>query len=65
MTVIQIACNLEYHIVRNGSTVQKQGLNDDEITVFDSPGIAIQDRMAAGAIFESAQEMKQVQYIDF
>ena len=36
-----------------------------EITVFDSSGIAIQDLTAALAIFDAAQEMNQVQYIDF
>lgn len=39
--------------------------SDAEITVFDSSGIAIQDLMAAAAVFEAAIEMDQVQYIDF
>lgn len=39
--------------------------SDSEITVFDSSGIAIQDLMAAAAVFEAAIEMDQVQYIDF
>jgi len=39
--------------------------SDSQITVFDSSGIAIQDRAVAGAIFEAAQEMNRVQYIDF
>ncbi|MFT5502219.1 MAG: ornithine cyclodeaminase/alanine dehydrogenase-like protein (mu-crystallin family), partial [Woeseiaceae bacterium] len=39
--------------------------SDSEITVFDSSGIAIQDLMAAAAMFEAAQEMNQVQYVDF
>ena len=40
-------------------------ISDSQITVFDSSGIAIQDLMVAGAIFEAAQKMSQVQYIDF
>ncbi len=36
-----------------------------QITVFDSSGIAIQDLTVAGAIFEAAQKMSQIQYIDF
>lgn len=36
-----------------------------EITIFDSSGIAIQDLTTAQAIFKAAQEMNQVQYIDF
>jgi ornithine cyclodeaminase len=39
--------------------------SDTEITVFDSSGIAIQDLAAASAIFEAAQQMDQIQYIDF
>jgi ornithine cyclodeaminase/alanine dehydrogenase-like protein (mu-crystallin family) len=39
--------------------------SDTEITVFDSSGIAIQDLAVAGAIFEAAQKMGQVQHIDF
>jgi ornithine cyclodeaminase/alanine dehydrogenase-like protein (mu-crystallin family) len=39
--------------------------SDTEITLFDSSGIAIQDLTVAGAIFEAAQKMGQVQYIDF
>ena len=39
--------------------------SDTEITVFDSSGIAIQDLMAAGAIFAAAKKMNQIQYIDF
>ena len=38
---------------------------DAEITVFDSSGIASQDLAVAGAVFEAAQELNQVQYIDF
>ena len=38
---------------------------DTEVTVFDSSGIAIQDLAVAGAIFEAAQQMSQIQYIDF
>jgi ornithine cyclodeaminase len=40
-------------------------ISDTEITVFDSSGIAIQDLGVAGAIFEAAQKMGQVQHIDF
>ncbi len=40
-------------------------ISDDQITVFDSSGIAIQDLAVAGAIFEAAQQMDQIQYIDF
>ena len=36
-----------------------------EITVFDSSGIAIQDLAVAGAIFAAAQQMSQIQHIDF
>jgi ornithine cyclodeaminase len=36
-----------------------------EITVFDSSGIAIQDLTVARAVFDRAQEIGQVQYIDF
>ena len=39
--------------------------SDAEITVFDSSGIAIQDLAVAGVIFEAAQQMSQIQYIDF
>lgn len=39
--------------------------SDNQITVFDSSGIAIQDLTVAGAIFEAAQEMGHVQHIDF
>jgi ornithine cyclodeaminase len=39
--------------------------SDTQITVFDSSGIAIQDLAVAGAIFETAQQMSQIQYIDF
>jgi ornithine cyclodeaminase len=39
--------------------------SDTEITVFDSSGIAIQDLAVAGTIFEAAQQMNQIQYIDF
>jgi ornithine cyclodeaminase/alanine dehydrogenase-like protein (mu-crystallin family) len=38
--------------------------SDGEITVFDSSGIAIQDLMAAEAVYVAAREMNQVQYID-
>jgi ornithine cyclodeaminase len=40
-------------------------VSDAEITVFDSSGIAIQDLAVAGAILKAAQQMDQVQYIDF
>ncbi len=40
-------------------------ISDTQITVFDSSGIAIQDLAVAGAIFEAAQQMSQIQYIDF
>jgi ornithine cyclodeaminase len=40
-------------------------ISDTQITVFDSSGIAIQDLTVAGAIFEAAQKMGQIQYIDF
>jgi ornithine cyclodeaminase len=39
--------------------------SDGEITVFDSSGIAIQDLMAAAAVYEAAKQMNQVQYINF
>ncbi len=38
---------------------------DTQITVFDSSGIAIQDLAVAGAIFEAAQQMSRVHYIEF
>ncbi len=40
-------------------------ISETQITVFDSSGIAIQDLTVAGAIFEAAQKMNQIQYIDF
>ncbi len=40
-------------------------VSDDEITVFDSSGIAIQDLLVAGAVFDAAEDLDQVQYIDF
>jgi ornithine cyclodeaminase len=40
-------------------------ISDTQITVFDSSGIAIQDLAVAGAIFEAAQQMDQIQYVDF
>lgn len=40
-------------------------ISDSQITVFDSSGIALQDLMVAGAIFEAAQKMSEIQYIDF
>ncbi len=40
-------------------------ISDTQITVFDSSGIAIQDLTMAGAIFEAAQQMDRVQYVDF
>ena len=40
-------------------------VSDTQITVFDSSGIAIQDLAVAGAIFEAAQQLDQIQYIDF
>jgi len=39
--------------------------SDSQVTIFDSSGIAIQDLTAAGAIFEAAQKMGQIQHIDF
>jgi ornithine cyclodeaminase/alanine dehydrogenase-like protein (mu-crystallin family) len=39
--------------------------SDAEITVFDSSGIAIQDLAVAGAVFDAARELGEVQYIDF
>ena len=39
--------------------------SDTEITVFDSSGIAVQDLAVAGAIFDAAQQLSQVQHIDF
>ena len=38
--------------------------SDNEVTVFDSSGIAIQDLMVAEAIYVAAREANQVQYID-
>ena len=38
--------------------------SDNEVTVFDSSGIAIQDLMVAEAIYLAAREANQVQYID-
>jgi len=40
-------------------------ISDTQITVFDSSGIAIQDLAVAGAILEAAQQMDQIQYVDF
>jgi ornithine cyclodeaminase len=40
-------------------------ISDTQITVFDSSGIAIQDLAVASASFEAAQQMGQIQYIDF
>jgi len=40
-------------------------ISDTQITVFDSSGIAIQDLAVAGAIFETAQQTSQIQYVDF
>ena len=40
-------------------------ISDTEITVFDSSGIAIQDLNVAGAIFEAAELMNEVQFVDF
>ncbi|MHC4093205.1 MAG: ornithine cyclodeaminase family protein, partial [Planctomycetota bacterium] len=39
--------------------------SDTQITAFDSSGIAIQDLTVAGAMFEAAQQMDQIQYVDF
>lgn len=39
--------------------------SETEITVFDSSGIAIQDLNVAGAIFEAARQMNEVQFVDF
>jgi ornithine cyclodeaminase len=38
--------------------------SDTDITVFDSSGIAIQDLNVAAAIFEAAQQMNEIQYVD-
>jgi ornithine cyclodeaminase len=40
-------------------------VSDSDITIFDSSGIAIQDLVAAAAIFEAAKKDGQVEYIDF
>jgi ornithine cyclodeaminase len=40
-------------------------LSADEVTVFDSSGIAVQDLAVAGAVFEIARQTDQVQYIEF
>lgn len=40
-------------------------ISDTQITVFDSSGIAIQDLAVAGAIFKAAQQIDQIQTIDF
>ena len=51
-----------------GSVTLRQSpgrISDSQITVFDSSGIAIQELAAAAVIFEAAQEMNQVEYIDF
>ena len=40
-------------------------ISDTQITVFDSSGIAVQDLAVAGAIFEAAQQMSQIQHFDF
>jgi ornithine cyclodeaminase len=40
-------------------------VSKEQITVFDSSGIAIQDLAVAGAILEAARQLDQVQYIDF
>ena len=40
-------------------------ISDTQITVFDSSGIAIQDLAVAGAIFTAAQQIDQIQYINF
>ena len=40
-------------------------VSDSQITIFDSSGIAVQDLAVAGAIFEAAQRMDQIQYVDF
>lgn len=40
-------------------------VSDAQITVFDSSGIAIQDLTAGGAVFAAAQEMGEVNYVDF
>ena len=39
--------------------------SDNQITFFDSSGIAIQDIAVADAIFKAAQKMDQIQYVDF
>lgn len=40
-------------------------ISDTQITIFDSSGIALQDLAMADAIFEAAQQIDQIQYIDF
>ena len=40
-------------------------ISDREITVFDSSGIAIQDLAVARAVLEAAQDMGEVQHIEF
>ncbi|GAG53691.1 unnamed protein product, partial [marine sediment metagenome] len=40
-------------------------ISDSQITIFDSSGIAIQDLAVAGAVYKAAQQMDQIQYIDF
>jgi ornithine cyclodeaminase len=50
-------------LVTRGEAVGR--CSESEITVFDSSGIAIQDLSVAGAIFEAAEELGQVRYIDF
>jgi ornithine cyclodeaminase/alanine dehydrogenase-like protein (mu-crystallin family) len=45
---------------------ESQGrISDTEITVFDSPGIAIQDLAMAHAVFKAVQRMDLIQYIGF
>jgi len=40
-------------------------VSDSQVTVFDSSGIAIQDLAVAGAVFEAAEQMGRVQYVEF
>ena len=39
--------------------------SDSQVTVFDSSGIAIQDLSVATAVFEKAQELGEIQHIEF
>jgi len=43
----------------------KTGRENDEITVFDSTGLAVQDVVTAGLIYKRAKEQKLGTYFDF